>query len=235
MSSVVGMQQWTFMSEVTSSSPWVLHLFYQAIMVGRKLNAGSRSLSPSWLHCSESHGHPCRDFMSSCILKGNLSPQIPGDLMTILKCINGCATARYTSTGIKFGRQCYCNNVTFPPGQSEVMEECCHVWVTLQHEHLDEFTALNKLMGTSFICRYCGKAQSDPHLHWAFRIAELDHVPIIYTLPFLPNFHEFSCGLNFEVPKCLEKYWDSQMSESMVIGSWNMFVRITKQYDVKNE
>lgn len=44
--------------------------------------------------------------------------------MTVQKCIDACAAAGYSSAGVEFGRECYCGNVNYPPGQSESMSEC---------------------------------------------------------------------------------------------------------------
>jgi len=40
------------------------------------------------------------------------------DLMTVQQCIDNCAAAGHTSAGLEFGRECYCDNVLFPPSQS---------------------------------------------------------------------------------------------------------------------
>ncbi|TFK42314.1 WSC domain-containing protein [Crucibulum laeve] len=49
---------------------------------------------------------------------------IPAEQMTVQKCINGCGAAHYTSAGLEYGQECWCGNVTYPPGQSTSEFEC---------------------------------------------------------------------------------------------------------------
>ncbi|KAG8830432.1 hypothetical protein FRC17_004883 [Serendipita sp. 399] len=65
-----------------------------------------------------------QDHASNRILKQGPAMPIPEDLMTVQKCIDGCAAAGFSSAGVEFGRECFCDNVTYPPGQSEQMSEC---------------------------------------------------------------------------------------------------------------
>jgi hypothetical protein len=44
--------------------------------------------------------------------------------MTVQKCIDGCAAAGFSSAGVEFGKECYCGNITFPPGSSSEPQEC---------------------------------------------------------------------------------------------------------------
>ncbi|KAG8805415.1 hypothetical protein FRC17_005529, partial [Serendipita sp. 399] len=65
-----------------------------------------------------------QDLTSNRILKQSPVAPIDGDEMTVQKCIDGCAAAGFSSAGVEFGRECFCDNVTFPPRQSEDMSEC---------------------------------------------------------------------------------------------------------------
>ncbi|KAG8756841.1 hypothetical protein FRC14_002619 [Serendipita sp. 396] len=65
-----------------------------------------------------------RDSTSDRILKQGPSSPIPGDLMTVQKCIDGCAAAGYSSAGVEFGRECYCDNAVYPLGQNESIDDC---------------------------------------------------------------------------------------------------------------
>lgn len=58
------------------------------------------------------------------ILKHQPTTIIPADEMTIQKCVDACQAAGFTSAGVEYGRECYCDNVTYPPGQSQDMGEC---------------------------------------------------------------------------------------------------------------
>ncbi|KAG8814910.1 hypothetical protein FRC19_001415, partial [Serendipita sp. 401] len=58
------------------------------------------------------------------LLKQSPAPPISYDLMTVQKCIDGCAAAGFSSAGVEYGGECYCDNVTYPPGQSQDMSEC---------------------------------------------------------------------------------------------------------------
>ncbi|KAG8847182.1 hypothetical protein FRB91_012038 [Serendipita sp. 411] len=51
-----------------------------------------------------------RDSPSDRILKHEPDSPIPGDQMTVQKCIDGCAAAGYSSAGVELGRECYCDN-----------------------------------------------------------------------------------------------------------------------------
>ncbi|PPQ68877.1 hypothetical protein CVT24_007686 [Panaeolus cyanescens] len=56
------------------------------------------------------------------------TPILP-EQMSIFKCIDGCAASGYTSAGVEWGQECWCGNVTFPPGQSTEFSQCdmpCH-------------------------------------------------------------------------------------------------------------
>ncbi|KAG8801479.1 hypothetical protein FRC17_006644, partial [Serendipita sp. 399] len=65
-----------------------------------------------------------QDLTSNRILKQSPATPISHNDMTVEKCIDGCAAAGYSSAGVEFGRECFCDNVTYPPGQSESMSEC---------------------------------------------------------------------------------------------------------------
>ncbi|KAG8818964.1 hypothetical protein FRC18_012255 [Serendipita sp. 400] len=64
------------------------------------------------------------DDTSNRLLKHGPSPPISNDLMTIQKCIDGCAAAGYSSAGLEFGRECFCDNVSYPPGKTDDIREC---------------------------------------------------------------------------------------------------------------
>ncbi|KAG8842004.1 hypothetical protein FRC20_004683, partial [Serendipita sp. 405] len=65
-----------------------------------------------------------QDLTTNRILKHGPARDISGDSMTVQKCIEGCNQAGYSSAGLEYGRECYCDNVNYPPGQSESMSEC---------------------------------------------------------------------------------------------------------------
>ncbi|PVF94000.1 WSC-domain-containing protein [Serendipita vermifera] len=65
-----------------------------------------------------------QDSVRNRILKHGPVTPIPMDEMTVQKCIEGCKAAGFSSAGVEFGRECYCDNVTYPPGQSENWNEC---------------------------------------------------------------------------------------------------------------
>jgi hypothetical protein len=52
------------------------------------------------------------------ILPSSPATSIPGDQMTVQKCIDGCAAAGFSSAGLEYGRECYCGNMEFPPDSS---------------------------------------------------------------------------------------------------------------------
>ncbi|CAG8772051.1 7373_t:CDS:2, partial [Acaulospora colombiana] len=58
------------------------------------------------------------------LLKHQPTTPIPGDEMTVQKCVDACQASGFTSAGVEYGRECYCDNVTYPPGQSQDMGEC---------------------------------------------------------------------------------------------------------------
>jgi len=49
---------------------------------------------------------------------------IPAEEMTVEKCLDGCGASGYTSAGLEWGQECWCGNVTYPPGESTSVEEC---------------------------------------------------------------------------------------------------------------
>ncbi|KAF9448028.1 WSC-domain-containing protein [Macrolepiota fuliginosa MF-IS2] len=49
---------------------------------------------------------------------------IPPEEMTVERCIDGCEASGYTSAGMEYGQECWCGNVTYPPGQSTSSYEC---------------------------------------------------------------------------------------------------------------
>ncbi|KAG9042501.1 hypothetical protein FS842_002167, partial [Serendipita sp. 407] len=65
-----------------------------------------------------------RDSPSDRILKHEPDSPIPGDQMTVQKCIDGCAAAGYSSAGVELGRECYCDNVTYPLGPNDYKDKC---------------------------------------------------------------------------------------------------------------
>ncbi|KAG8840047.1 hypothetical protein FRB91_006583, partial [Serendipita sp. 411] len=65
-----------------------------------------------------------QDHASNRLLRQGPASPISPDSMTIQKCIDGCATAGFSSAGVEYGKECYCDNVAYPPGQSEDMSEC---------------------------------------------------------------------------------------------------------------
>ncbi|KAG8808973.1 hypothetical protein FRC19_005557, partial [Serendipita sp. 401] len=44
--------------------------------------------------------------------------------MTVQKCIDACAAAVFSSAGVEYGGECDCDNVMYPPSQSQDMSEC---------------------------------------------------------------------------------------------------------------
>jgi hypothetical protein len=44
--------------------------------------------------------------------------------MTVQKCIDRCAAAVFSSAGLEFGKECFCGNISFPPGSSAELDEC---------------------------------------------------------------------------------------------------------------
>ncbi|KAG8822629.1 hypothetical protein FRC19_005563 [Serendipita sp. 401] len=65
-----------------------------------------------------------QDSSSNRLLKQGPATPISYDSMTVQKCIDGCAAAGFSSAGVEYGGECYCDNVTYPPGQSESISEC---------------------------------------------------------------------------------------------------------------
>ncbi|KAG8847181.1 hypothetical protein FRB91_012037 [Serendipita sp. 411] len=65
-----------------------------------------------------------QDHASRRLLKQSPATPISYDSMTVQKCIDGCAAAGFSSAGVEYGGECYCDNVTYPPGQSQDMSEC---------------------------------------------------------------------------------------------------------------
>ncbi|PVF98143.1 WSC-domain-containing protein [Serendipita vermifera] len=65
-----------------------------------------------------------QDPSSNRLLKQGPATSIPYDQMTVQKCIDGCAAAGFSSAGVEYGGECYCDNVTYPPGQSQPISEC---------------------------------------------------------------------------------------------------------------
>ncbi|CAG8746658.1 9658_t:CDS:2, partial [Acaulospora colombiana] len=64
-----------------------------------------------------------QDASNNRILKQGPATSIPYDQMTAQKCVDGCAAAGFSSAGVEYGGECYCDNVTLPPGQSESISE----------------------------------------------------------------------------------------------------------------
>ncbi|PPR01095.1 hypothetical protein CVT26_016001 [Gymnopilus dilepis] len=48
----------------------------------------------------------------------------PAVSMTVEGCIDACAAEGYTSAGLEYGQECWCGNVTYPPGESVPSSEC---------------------------------------------------------------------------------------------------------------
>ncbi|KAF8969622.1 WSC domain-containing protein [Flammula alnicola] len=48
----------------------------------------------------------------------------PAESMTVGECIDACAASHYTSAGLEWGQECWCGNVTYPPGESVPGFEC---------------------------------------------------------------------------------------------------------------
>ncbi|KAG8809916.1 hypothetical protein FRC17_003176 [Serendipita sp. 399] len=65
-----------------------------------------------------------QDSTANRILKHGPAAPIPGESMTVEKCIDGCAAAGYSSAGVEYGGECFCDNVSYPPGPSGSMDEC---------------------------------------------------------------------------------------------------------------
>ncbi|KAG8752026.1 hypothetical protein FRC14_007434 [Serendipita sp. 396] len=65
-----------------------------------------------------------QDSTANRILTQAPTPIISGDQMTVQKCIDGCAAAGYSWAGVEYGRECYCDNLSIPPTQSEDMNDC---------------------------------------------------------------------------------------------------------------
>jgi hypothetical protein len=92
----------------------------QLTMAIKRPNAGSTSFYQSlWIAYASLLS---RDY--NRILKFSPSPVIPADQMTVQKCIDGCAAAGYTSAGLEYGKECYCGNISFPPGSSAEPQDC---------------------------------------------------------------------------------------------------------------
>ncbi|PVF94002.1 WSC-domain-containing protein [Serendipita vermifera] len=64
------------------------------------------------------------DSAGNRVLKNQPAFPISGDNMTVQKCIDGCKTAGFSSAGVEYGRECYCDNVSYPLSQSHDMREC---------------------------------------------------------------------------------------------------------------
>lgn len=65
-----------------------------------------------------------RDSTEDRVLDGRPAQEIPADYMTVEKCIDGCKAAGFPSAGLEFGKECYCGDVAFPPGEYENLEDC---------------------------------------------------------------------------------------------------------------
>ena len=44
--------------------------------------------------------------------------------LTVTACISACAAEGYTDAGLEYSSECYCDNSTYPVGQSVTMMEC---------------------------------------------------------------------------------------------------------------
>ncbi|KAG8803535.1 hypothetical protein FRC17_006164, partial [Serendipita sp. 399] len=64
------------------------------------------------------------DRSSSRIFTAHPSPETPGDLMTVQKCIDGCAAAGFSSAGLEFGRECFCGDEGSPLAAEADINEC---------------------------------------------------------------------------------------------------------------
>lgn len=49
---------------------------------------------------------------------------IGDDNMTVQRCIDGCVASGYTSAGLEFSQECWCDNITFPPGDPADIADC---------------------------------------------------------------------------------------------------------------
>ncbi|KAG8773794.1 hypothetical protein FRC20_004612 [Serendipita sp. 405] len=61
---------------------------------------------------------------NNVLLRKDPASPIPSDLMTVQKCIDGCAAAGFSTAGIRVGRECTCDNVILPVGQGIDMRKC---------------------------------------------------------------------------------------------------------------
>ncbi|KIM43418.1 hypothetical protein M413DRAFT_25789 [Hebeloma cylindrosporum] len=48
----------------------------------------------------------------------------PAESMNVEKCVDACNVSGYTSAGLEWGQECWCGNVTYPPGESVPDFEC---------------------------------------------------------------------------------------------------------------
>ncbi|PVF98141.1 WSC-domain-containing protein [Serendipita vermifera] len=64
------------------------------------------------------------DGSSNRVLTHGPATPIPYDQATVQKCIDGCAAAGFSSAGVEYGGECYCDNITYPPSQSKPLSDC---------------------------------------------------------------------------------------------------------------
>ncbi|KAG8868256.1 hypothetical protein FRC20_003734 [Serendipita sp. 405] len=65
-----------------------------------------------------------RDLNPDRLLKQGPTSPVSSDSMTVQKCIDGCAAAGFSYAGVEYGRECFCDDMTSLPSQSQEMSEC---------------------------------------------------------------------------------------------------------------
>jgi hypothetical protein len=58
------------------------------------------------------------------LLQNEPNPPLPHEEVTVQKCIDACAQSGYTSAGLEWSQECFCGNISFPPGQSTSPGDC---------------------------------------------------------------------------------------------------------------
>jgi len=58
------------------------------------------------------------------LLPEHPNPPVPTEQMTVERCIDACAASGYSSAGLEFSQECWCGNISFPPGQSTEFDKC---------------------------------------------------------------------------------------------------------------
>jgi len=64
------------------------------------------------------------DQASDRLLTGSPLLEIPGDMMTVERCIDGCNAAGYNTAGVEYGRECYCGDMSSISAEVEKIDEC---------------------------------------------------------------------------------------------------------------